>query len=263
MKNSKPAPRRRSRSLFDCWGKLAARVRRARRVLLLLDFDGTLVGFKRKPEEVELDAATRRLLARLACHPRVTLGLISGRRRADVSRRVGVRGARYYGLHGWENRPGILLKGATRKLLEAARLQLAATIEGLPGVWLEDKQASLVLHYRGSPQASARQAQAAARAVLRVFAPHLRGLPGKKIWELMPAGLPGKGDAVASLANGQGRGTLAIYAGDDTTDESAFAVLRHGVTIHVGRSPRTQARYRVRGPRELILFLERLEDLLS
>src|SRR5579875_2235416 len=151
MKNSKPARRRCAQPLFDHWDDFAVRARRARRVLLLLDFDGTLVGFKPKPEEVELDAPTRRLLARLARDSRVTLGFVSGRRRADVRRRVGVRGAQYYGLHGWESRPAMCLKGAPRKLLDAARAELAARIEGLPGVWLEDKQAGLVLHYRESP----------------------------------------------------------------------------------------------------------------
>jgi len=263
MKNSRSGTRRRVQRLFDCWGAFAACVRDARRVLLLLDFDGTLVGFKKKPEEVELDPATRRLLARLARHPRLTLGFVSGRRRADLSRRVGVRGARYYGLHGWESRSGMRLKAATRRQLVEARRQLAAKIEGLPEVWLEDKKASLVLHYREAPQAAARQAQAAARAVLRAFAPHLRGLPGKKIWELLPAGLPDKGAAVVRLANGHGSGDLAIYAGDDTTDEPAFAALEHGVTIHVGNNSKTQARYRVHDPREMILFLERLADLLS
>lgn len=253
-----------ARSLFGCWNAFAARVRRSRRLLLLLDFDGTLVGFQPNPEKVKLGAPLRRLLTRLARHPRVTLGFVSGRRRADLSRRVGVRGALYYGLHGWESRRGgVRLKSAPRKQIEAAQTQLAARIKGLPGVWLEDKQASLVLHYRESPPAAARRAQAAARAVLRSFAPHLRGLPGKKIWELLPAGLPGKGDAVTSLANGHSRGALTIYAGDDTTDEPAFAALRRGVTIHVGGNRRTQARYRVRDPREMNRFLERLEGLLS
>ncbi|MGH9359830.1 MAG: trehalose-phosphatase [Terriglobia bacterium] len=258
-----PTTRRHARPLFDCWRAVEARIRRAERVLLLLDFDGTLVGFKRNPEEVKLDAATRRLLANLARHPRVTLGFVSGRRRADLKRRIGVRNACYYGLHGWESHPGMRLDGASRKLLAAARGELAAKVEGEPGVWLEDKQASFVLHYRESPPRAALRAQAASRAVVRRFAPCIRSLSGKKIVELLPAGLPGKGEAVASVVNGRGRGALAIYAGDDTTDESAFAVLKRGITIRVGSYAKTQARYRVRDPRELILFLDRLADLLS
>ncbi|MGH9356994.1 MAG: trehalose-phosphatase [Terriglobia bacterium] len=256
--------------LFRRWETIEKRIRRARRVLLLLDFDGTLVGFSPKPQEVKLDAALRRLLNRLARHPRITLVFVSGRRRADVKRRAAVRGASYYGLHGWEARAGMRLKSGPRKQLEAAECQLAARIEGLPGVWLEDKQASFVMHYREAAGPAARKALAAAGSVARDFAPQLRALSGKKIWELLPAELPGKGATVKALANGHGPGALVIYAGDDTTDESAFAALRRGgVTIHVGRAGHagrtaaTRARYRVRDPQEMAIFLERLGDLIS
>ncbi len=254
---------RSAQPLFDCWAAVEARIRRAKRVLLLLDFDGTLVGFKTEPEDVKLDRATRRVLTSLAKHPHVAVGFVSGRRRADVRRRVGVRGACYYGLHGWESRQGMRLKGASCKLLENARGELAGKIQGTPGVWIEDKQASFVLHYRGASQPAARRALAAARLIRRRFAPGLRGLRGKKIVEVLPAGLPGKGEAVANLVSKHRRGELVIYAGDDTTDESAFAALKRGITIHVGGFAKTRARYRVRDPAELILFLERLADLLS
>jgi trehalose-phosphatase len=251
-----------ARPLFENWQSVAGRLRKAQRVLLLLDFDGTLVGFKPKPEEVRLDAGLRGLLQRLARRPDVTVGFISGRRRADLRRRINVPGAQYWGLHGWEGAAGLPLnRGTRRKLMAACRL-LEKETQGLKGIWIEDKQASIVLHYRAASLRDARQARGVMQRVSSSFTAELRILKGKKIWEMMPRELEGKGATVRKLAEKAGEGALVIYAGDDTTDESVFATLRRGITLHVGSNPHTQARFRVRNPEEVRRFLELLEEEL-
>lgn len=257
-RSEKPASTHRARPLFDDWKAISRRIQKASHLLLLLDFDGTLVGFKRRPEEVRLDASMRRVLTSLAKHARINLGFISGRRRADLKRRVKVPGAQYWGLHGWEGEGGIPWNPGSRQKLLAARRLLSENIGGFPGIWIEDKQASLVLHYRGASNSAARRAITAARKIAADVEPPLTILAGKKILELMTPELEGKGAAVRRLAGGCGNGTLAIYAGDDTTDESAFAALKKGLTIHVGESSETRARYRLRDPEEVHVFLDRL-----
>ncbi|HEX5484003.1 MAG TPA: trehalose-phosphatase [Terriglobia bacterium] len=257
-KRKRPARGRHALPLFDNWKTISRRIHQANHLLVLLDFDGTLVGFKRRPEEVRLDLSMRRVLALLAKHPRVNLGFISGRRRADLKGRVRVPGARYWGLHGWEGDGGIPWNPGSRQKLVRARGLLSQAIHGLPGIWIEDKQASLVLHYREAPISAARRAIAAARKIAADIQPPLKILAGKKILELMTPELEGKGAAVRRLASSRGSGTLAIYAGDDTTDESAFAALRKGLTIHVGENRDTQARYRLRDPEEVHAFLDRV-----
>jgi trehalose-phosphatase len=226
---------------------------------LLLDFDGTLVGFRRNPADVHLDEPTRKQLTRLARCRAVTLGFISGRRRADLRARVKVPGARYWGLHGWEARAGARLNGSSRRSLLIAKRVLEPRIRGLPGVWLQDKHAALVLHYRGAPPQAARRAQAAARRVLAALGPDFRILRGKKICELLPREVEGKGAVAGRLADGAAEGALTIYVGDDTTDEAAFAALARGLTIRVGAASRTRARFRLRNPEEVRQFLQRLE----
>jgi len=54
-------------------------------------------------------------------------------------------------------------------------------------------------------------------------------------------------------------GTLAFYLGDDTTDESAFRALPEAITVRVGLSLRSHARFWLRSPREVWRFLKRLE----
>lgn len=240
---------------------MAERIRKAKRLILFLDFDGTLVGFKRNPEEVRLGERTRVLLQGLALHPRMTLVFISGRRRPDLIRRVGVGGARYVGLHGFQTRDGMRVSAASRRALLRVRKLIVDGIKDLAGIWLEDKQASLALHTRGATAASAAKARAVARRALKSNDARLGILRGKKILELLAPEVKGKGAAACEWVGELGRGVLAVYFGDDDTDESAFAALRGAVTVHVGSGSRTLARYRVRNPREVALFLERLAAL--
>ncbi|MGH9396545.1 MAG: trehalose-phosphatase [Terriglobia bacterium] len=250
-------------SLFSEWTKIARRVHSAKRVAVFLDFDGTLVGFKKNPAEVRLEASTRSLLERLACHPRVMLAFISGRSRADLRRRVGVRGALYLGLHGFESRAGIRVSAASRRRLLAARRLIASHINGLLGIWIQDKHGCIVVHYRGAAAASAAKARAAVRHAVRQGNAPLQILPGKQMWELLAPEIKGKGEAASALVRASGRGVLPFFLGDADTDEMAFAALRGAVTVRVGYYKRTKAQYSVRNPDEVRIFLERLLDVLE
>ncbi|MGH9353191.1 MAG: trehalose-phosphatase [Terriglobia bacterium] len=250
---------------------MSRRLRRAKRIVLFLDFDGTLVGFKRNPEEVRLGGSERRLLERLSRHPRVSLVFISGRRRVDLKRRVAVRGAAYFGLHGFESRAGIRLSTASRRWLGRIRALVGKRIRGFRGVWLEDKRSSLALHYRNAPAGPAAKARAAVKQVLAAERAPLRVLQGKKILEMLPPEIEGKGAAASTLVRKLGRGVLPVYFGDDATDEMAFAALRKlarnggpdPVTVHVGSGNQTEARYRVRTVGEVRIWLERVTEALS
>lgn len=68
----------------------------------MLDFDGTVVLIEPRPETVHLSLTTRRLMGRLAQHPKVTVCIVSGRRLADLRQCANVLDVRYVGLHGWE-----------------------------------------------------------------------------------------------------------------------------------------------------------------
>src|ERR1700723_4739992 len=103
------------------WDRLAAQIQWSRRVAVFLDFDGTLVDIAPLPDEVRLAPAARRVLRRLARHPRVTLVVISGRRRAELLRYIGLSGIRYLGLYGWERSDHAPLPGSALLALRSAR----------------------------------------------------------------------------------------------------------------------------------------------
>lgn len=256
-------PRRPTPHLFDCWERVAARLRAAPRLALFLDFDGTLVPLRPRPENARLEAPTRRVLAGLARHPRVTVWIISGRRLGDVRARARVPGVRYRGLHGWERDGGPGLLCGARMRLELAHELLAEQVRDLPGIWIEDKLLSLVVHYRGASREAVSRARPRLRKVVEAFRPHLRLMSGKKIWELLPKDLPGKGAAVREALAQLAAPALPLYVGDDSTDESAFAALRRGITVRVGSSPRSRARFYVRSPDEVREFLRRLESEIA
>ena len=146
-----------------------------------------------------------------------------------------------------------------RKLVQRAKQLLADRLPKMARIWLEDKDLGLAVHYRGAPPDKVRAVRPIVRRVLEFFKPQLRLLEGKKVWELLPCGVGGKGPAVRRLLGKPRQPTLPIFVGDDASDESAFAALPRGITVHVGNTRRTQARFYVRNPGEVLTFLQRLE----
>ncbi len=68
---------------------LAARLRSAERLVLLLDYDGTLVPFARSPDLAAPDRPLRDLLGALAAKPGVRVHVVSGRRKEPLERWLG------------------------------------------------------------------------------------------------------------------------------------------------------------------------------
>jgi trehalose-phosphatase len=239
------------------------RARKAKHIVVFLDFDGTLVRLRRKPKEVFLGAPARRVLRRLVRRRRVTLCFISGRQLSDLRKRAPVKGAIYFGLHGWERSNGQPpdLPG-TRKLREVLRWVRQQALD-LPGVRVEDKGICFGIHYRAARKPAVERARTIVKEALARLGPGFNLMAGKKIWEIYLKDMGNKGKAARDLLQQIPGRKLVIYAGDDTTDETAFALLRNGVTIRVGKFGETRANFFVRGPAEVRMFLEKLEETLD
>ena len=254
-----PARHLNSKHLFDHWKQIQRQFAAAKHLAIFLDFDGTLAPLRPRPGDARLAQPTRELLRRLARLPSVTLCIISGRRRADLQKRVNVRRAIYLGLHGWERDTGARSAIAARGLLAPARRLLTQRLSALPHIWVGDKGPCFEVHYTGASGATIREARTIIGDVLRPLKKEARVLRGRKVWEVLPREIEGKGTAVRALLAEFPRPVLAIYIGDDTSDESAFQVLHDGITIRVGRPRRTRARFELRNPEEVSSFLHRVE----
>jgi len=248
-----------ARPLFDCWPQVVRSIHSAERLALFMDLDGTLVALRRRPSDVKpLDLPLRRVLRSLVRQKRLSLYVISGRRLAELRKLVPVRGIRLLGVHGWEGR-NVPPFNEERRLLRKARRLLDERLTSTPEIRHEDKGLSLAVHYRGASRRAVRPARAIVGEVLQAIGHQIHMVQGHKVWELLPRQISGKGAAVLALLSRLPQPTLAIFIGDDTTDESAFRALPCGLTIRVGIHPRTRARFLLRSPDEVKRFLLKLE----
>jgi trehalose 6-phosphate phosphatase len=226
------------------------------RVLLAFDFDGTLAPIVASRDQARMRARTRTLLEQV-CH-RYPCVVISGRGRQDVARRLsGLPLLHIIGNHGLE--PGEHLPNFEHEIAEV-RPQLAAALDGCSGVDIEDKRFSLAIHYRRSRRKKDARC-AIHQAVARLTLPMRIG-DGKLVVNVIPARAPHKGDALIHLRALEGTDT-AIYVGDDETDEDVFELDQPGrlLSIRVGRSASTAARYYLRDQQEIDPLLAHMAKL--
>ena len=212
----------------------------AKRLAVCLDYDGTLTPIVDRPELALLPDRTRRVLESLA--QVATVAIISGRDLLDLRRLVGLEGLYYAGSHGFEiggpsgqDEPA---EHGTEYLpvLDAAEQELRARLEGIAGVLIERKHLSVAVHYRLVAEPDHPRVKAVTD---QVVASHqgLRRTLGKMVYDLQPDIDWHKGKAVRTLLKTlglDGDDVLALYIGDDVTDEDAFLELRDsGVGIVV------------------------------
>jgi len=245
--------------LLENWPAVAERLRRARTIALFLDFDGTLAPLCARPEQAALPAPARSVLRRLAVRPGLRIWVISGRRQADVCRRVAVPGVFCLGLYGCENGSLPKLRPETLRMLEEARISLAGRLDPAAGLWIEDKAATFALHYRSAAPAAVRQGRAALDAACGRFSRWLSVTAGDCVWEIAPRELPGKSHAGRRRLRRLRPGTLPVYIGNDAADEPAFAAFSYGITVRVGSARQTRAGFRLRNPAEVCRALQRID----
>jgi trehalose 6-phosphate phosphatase len=249
--------------LFQHWDAIAARIRASHHVLIFLDFDGTLVPIAPRPGQVRVHALTRRALHRLARRRQVTLALISGRRRRELQHFLPDRRLRYLGLYGWERNGHLALSSAEHKDLFRANVLLSDLVAVYPRLWIEPKGLSLSVHLRDVKSCSRSRARLAVRRLLLPFRRTLHLFENLRDIEVVPHSIGDKGSAVSALlARPPMSRDFPLFFGDDLSDESAFAAVRNGVSVLVGKPRPTQAQYRLRGPAEVTSALTRLEEAL-
>jgi trehalose-phosphatase len=252
------------RPLFRAWPEIRARIKAAKELAVFLDFDGTLVGLRRRPGDVRAPRSMTRVLESLARHENVLVAIVSGRRLRDLQGMFEAQGVHLIGLHGAESeRKKTALSKTTRLALGHAKRDARSQLGILPGIWLEDKILSLAVHYRGASPAIVREAYATLLGILAPLHGNLSIMKGEKVWEILPREIGGKGAAIQELLAGRDGETLAIYAGDDAADEAAFAAIPDQITVQVGGKGGTCARYFLRSPAEVLRFLVRLERELQ
>jgi trehalose 6-phosphate synthase/phosphatase len=222
----------------------------AKKNLLLLDYDGTLVGFTNNPQDASPDKELITLLLKLDNIPKTDLVLISGRDRETFERWLGDYDFNLITDHG------VWLKSKHKdwKMLEQVKTQwmdniqpiLETFVDRTPGTFIEKKKYSLAWHYRKADPELAQIRTMELNTVLTSLISNndLSVLEGNKVIEIKSSNV-NKGRATSRLITAKQYDNI-VAIGDDWTDEFTFEALPEtSYTIKVG-SKKTKANYYVK-----------------
>ena len=229
----------------------------ARRTALFLDFDGTLVDIVARPDAVALTEATRDALATVARHVDGALAIVTGRDIATIDAFVAPLRFPIAGVHGFTRRDAVgrvQMPQLDGDLLDKLKDGLRLLCSENEGLLLEEKAGSVALHFRARPELE----DVCIATMERIVdgAGGFRVSRGKMVVEARPKDA-NKGAAVtAFMREAPFLGRVPLFAGDDVTDEDAFAAVNAagGISIKVGDSL-TASSYRAPTPAAFVAWL--------
>jgi trehalose-phosphatase len=247
--------------LFEHLSDIESLLREHRRVLLFLDFDGTLSPIVDFPDQAVMLPDTRVTLKRLSEIGTFSITIVSGRALNDIRERVGMANLTYAGNHGleiWGEGLHFVEPEAVQriKILGELSRRLRERLRDIPGVEVENKILTTSVHFRRAERGRLDEIRKTVHAELAFSERLFRMIRGLQIIEIRPRVDWNKGSAVRWIQQGIGSAdTLSLYVGDDATDEDAFAALPEAVTVRVGHAKGTAARYYLDDQRSVTHFL--------
>lgn len=232
--------------------------------LLLLDYDGTLAGFRIDRFKARPWAGVSELLDAIRKQEKTRIAVVTGRPAAEIPPMLSLDLApEVWGLHGAERlypngrREMEVQTPAVRQALQSLRKRLKR--DALGGLF-EDKPNAAVMHWRGRTPEQAREIERRAR---EIFEP-LAKMDGLRLLKF-EAGLElragrDKGGAVREIIRESEAGAPVTYLGDDLTDEAPFKAVNEAKAPHLSvlmrREPRkTAADVWLKPPEGLRMFL--------
>jgi trehalose 6-phosphate synthase/phosphatase len=242
--------------------KLVGSYGKARRRLLLLDYDGTLVSYRGKPEQAGPDDEIMSLLEGLSKNPKNDVVIISGRGKSTIDKWLGGLQATLIAEHGaWTKQKAKdwkCIESLRGDWKEAIRPILELYADRTPGALVEEKDFSLVWHCRrADPELASIRGQELKEHLVNLTANLEVGVfEGSKILEVRHLRI-NKGRAIEPLLEKESW-DFVMAAGDDYTDEEMFAALpEQAYSIKVGSSA-SKARFNVDSVQEIRLLLKEL-----
>lgn len=260
--------------LQSAWPRICGKLKDARHILFLTDYDGTLTPIVPKPEMADLPENMRLLLEALAAEPRFTVGVISGRALKDIREKVGIKDIFYAGNHGLEIQgPGINfinpIARELRPVLQVTGFVLSHLLGSYKGVSIEDKGLSLSIHHRLADERKSKELESVIKTVVngKDANGQAKIAMGKNTYNIMPAAAWDKGKAITLLMKrcckkSWKSGLFVMYFGDDLTDEDGFRAINaygSGLSVLMGETNRlSAANYFLSTPAELGDFMNTL-----
>ena len=234
--------------------------------LLMLDYDGTLAPFAVLPQSAVPGSNVLTILERLAHDETSIVALISGRSRADLERWfAGIPNLWIAAEHGaelWSPISGYWEQphhAASDEWKKCVYPILEHFVDRTPGSFIEEKEFSLVWHYRmADPEFGDWLANDLVANLDHMLAESpVKTVKGQKTVEVKSL-WANKGQVYSRLLPSGAVPDFILAAGDDVTDEDLFARLPESAwTIHVGRN-QSRAKYYLSNPDEMVALLAQL-----
>jgi trehalose 6-phosphate phosphatase len=262
------------KKLFQHLHEVEGLIKNSTSVVLFLDYDGTLVPIKEKPDDAKIAADMQKLLKKISALPKYQVIVISGRTIEDLRDITGIKeatGIWLAGIHGLELSTSrskgkkFILEKEKAKSIENVLRKIKAEISDISneeGVYIEDKNLAVALHYRRVRRGKVKEVKEKFIEKVRKYdTGDLEIIQGKEVLEVRQKGWD-KGKAVEMILKRFPK-AFPIYIGDDTTDEDAFRYLKdNGITALVSKIEReTNAKFYLRDQNEVFLFLNRILDV--
>lgn len=241
-------------------GRIKKEYKKAKKRLILLDYDGTLVPFRKNPEDAMPDRRLLRLLSRLASDTRNTVVINSGRDRRTLDKWLEKLPVGLAAEHGaFYKEDGVWHSKMQKVVWDKEILGVLHRItKRTPRSKIEKKDTALVWHYRDVDGwlAELRVAQLINALINPCSRNNLQIMKGNKIVEIKHYEVT-KG-AEASRLTGKSDYDFILAVGDDVTDEDMFQALpREAVTVKVGKNS-AAAGYNIPTQPQVLAFLEKL-----
>jgi len=208
-------------------------------IALFLDFDGTLAEIAPRPDAVQVEPGLVETLERLRDRLGGALAIVTGRPVSVIDAFLAPSRLDAAGLHGVECRVGGSLSGGRAEDHPELRRQverLHAESRALADVLIEDKGASVAVHWRLASAADAARAEALVKEAAEALGGAYRLQLGKAVGEIVPAQATKAHAIRAFLEQPPYAGRRPVFFGDDRTDEIAFASVYEdgGIAVRVG-----------------------------
>lgn len=231
--------------------------------VIFLDYDGTLTGFVSDPREAKPDEELNDIMQKLAREPKNKIVVISGRDKDTLNEWMGKFDVDLIAEHGvWFREQGkdwktvVAMKGNWKKEIMPL---LELYVDRTPGSFIEEKDYSLVWHYR-------KVETGLGELRTRELTSHLKYISSNSNLQIL------EGDMVVEIKDreiNKGRTALqwlqrhshdfVIAFGDDRTDEDTFKAMPKGAyTIKVG-SITSAARFNVDSYKDVRNILKAME----
>lgn len=256
--------------------KLLTDYQKSKNRLIILDYDGTLIPFAEKPEDAIPDAELLNLLKKLSALNKNETILVSGRNKDSLEQWFGNLNISLIAEHGalvktrdtdsWKTVTSFSAKieqpmDEIEEWKDTIMPILELTADRVPGSFVEEKDFSLVWHYRkADPELASLKAKQLTDELINLTANiNIEVLQGNKVVEVKSA-LIDKGKALLPWISKEDYDFI-LAIGDDLTDEDIFKTLPDkAYPIKVGVSP-TVAKFRLLSVRSVRTLLEKMGDI--